>query len=73
MEFVLLKGSQNLNLMKNMSTKLNQQHSRYMFSKLIECLKQTIREQIGCKRQSSKYKTNEQSEKCFNWNMQIEI
>ena len=47
MEFVLLKGSQNLNLMKNMSTKLNQQHSRYMFSKLIECLKQTIREQIG--------------------------
>ena len=58
MEFVLLKGSQNLNLMKNMSTKLNQQRSRYMFSKLIECLKQTIREQIGCKRQSSTKQMN---------------
>ena len=58
MEFVLLKGSQNLNLMKNMSTKLNQQLSRYMFSKVIERLKQTIREQIGCKRPSSTKQMN---------------
>ena len=44
-----------LNLMYNMSTQWNQQLTRYMFSKVIECLEQNIRKQIDCKRPSKRY------------------
>ena len=36
-----------------MSTQWNQQHSCYVFSKVIECLEQSIQKQIDCKRPSS--------------------
>ena len=41
-----------------MSTQQNQQLSRYMFSKVIECLEQNIRKQIDCKRPSSTRQMN---------------
>ena len=45
-EFITVKNSQDLNLMWNMSIQWNQQLSRYVFSKVIECLGQNIRRQI---------------------------
>ena len=57
-ECVTVKSSQNLNLMYNMSTQKNQQFSRFMCSKVIECLEQNIREQIDCKRPSSTVQMN---------------
>ena len=36
-----------------MSTQWNQQHIRYVFCKVIECLEQNIRKQVNCKRPSS--------------------
>ena len=36
-----------------MSTQWNQQFIRYVFSKVIECLEQTIRKEIDCKRPHS--------------------
>ena len=47
--FVTVKVSQNLNLMQSMSTQWNQQFSRYVFLKVIECLEQNIRKQIDCR------------------------
>ena len=41
-EFITVKASQNLNLMLNMSTQWNEQLSRYVISKVIECLEQNI-------------------------------
>ena len=32
---------------------MNQQLTKYVFSKVMECLEQNIRKQIDCKRQSS--------------------
>ena len=36
-----------------MSIQLNEQLSRYVFSKVIECLEQDIRKHIDCERASS--------------------
>ena len=52
-KFVTVKVSQNLNVMERLSTQLNQQLIRYLFSKVIECLEQNIRKQICCKRSSN--------------------
>ena len=52
-KFVTVKVSQNLNLMKNLSTQWNEQLIRYVFSKVIECFKQNVRKQIDCKRPSN--------------------
>ena len=38
--------------MSNMSTQWNLELSRYVLSKVIQCLEQSIRIQIDCKRQS---------------------
>ena len=37
-KFMTAKASQNLNLMQKISTQWNQQRSKYVFSKVIECL-----------------------------------
>ena len=58
-KIVTMKVSQNLNLMKNMSTQWNQQLSRYVFSK------QNIQKQIDCKGTSNT--------KQMNWVQNIEI
>ena len=50
MKFIIVKVSQNLNLMLNMSAKWNQQLIRYVSAKVMECLEQNIRKQINCKR-----------------------
>ena len=52
-----------------MSTQWNQQLSRYVFSKVIECLEQ----KTNRLQKTIEYKTNEQSTKYSNWNMQLEI
>ena len=58
MEFTTVKVSHNLNLMSNMSTQRNQQLSRCVFSKVIECLEQNTRKQIDCKRPTSTKQMN---------------
>ena len=58
-KFATVKVSQNLNLMQSLSTQWNQQLSRDMVSKVIECLKQNIRKQIELRR------------KYANWNAEI--
>ena len=50
MKFIIVKVSQNLNLMLYMSAKWNQQLIRYVSAKVMECLEQNIRKQINCKR-----------------------
>ena len=58
MKFFTVKVSQNLNLMKSLSTQWNQQLIRYVFSRVIECLEQNIRKQIDCKRPSNARQMN---------------
>ena len=41
-----------------MSVQWSQQFSRYVFSKVIECLEQNIRKQIDCKRPSNTKQMN---------------
>ena len=64
-EFITVKLSQNLNLMWNMSTQWNQQFSKHVFSKVIECFEQNIRKQIDCKRRLSTKKMNRRDYKIF--------
>ena len=58
MKFIIVKVSQNLNLMLNMSAKWNQQLIRYLSAKVMECLEQNIRKQINCKRPLSTKQIN---------------
>ena len=44
--------------MQSLSTQWNQQLIRYVFSKVIECLEQNIREQTDCKRPSNTKQIN---------------
>ena len=54
-KFVTVKVSENLNLIQSMSTQRNQQLGWFVFSKVIECLEQSIRKQIDCKRINIEY------------------
>ena len=47
---VIVKVSQNLNLMQRSSTQWSQQRIRYVFSRIIECFEQNLWKQIDCKR-----------------------
>ena len=47
-----------LNLMQKLPTKWNQQLNRYVFSKVIDCLKHNIWKQIDCKRPSNTKQMN---------------
>ena len=58
MESVTVRVSQNLNFIKNMSTQLNQQLSRYVFSKVMEYLEQNVRKQIDYKRPTNTKQMN---------------
>ena len=44
--------------MQNMSTQWNLQHSRYLFSKVIDNLEQNIRKHISCERPSTAKQMN---------------
>ena len=61
-KIVVIEFSQNLNLIDirhvNTVIQSNQQHGRYVFSKVIECLEQDIRKQIDCERPSSTKRMN---------------
>ena len=57
--------------MENMSTQWSQQPSSYVFSKVIEFLGKTFENKSI--RKANEYKTNKQSTKYSNWNIQIEI
>ena len=76
MEFITVKGSQNLNLIQNMSTKWNQQLSRHVFWKVIFGTEHSKTNQL---QKTTVYKINELNEqsrltiKYLHWNMQIEI
>ena len=48
-----------------MSTQWNQQHSRHVLSKVIECLEQDIRKQIDCKIPSSTKQMNRVQNSCI--------
>ena len=48
-----------------MLTQWNQQHSRYVFSKVMECLEQNIRKQTDCKRPSNKKQMNRIQNVCI--------
>ena len=67
MKFVTVKVSQNLNLMRSLSTQWNQELTGYVFSRVIEWLELNIRKQIDCKRPSNTIQ--------MNWvqNIQIEM
>ena len=58
-KFVTVKVLENLNLMQNSdASQWNQQLSRYVFWKVIECLEQNIQKQIDCKRPSNTTQMN---------------
>ena len=57
-KFVTVKVSQNLNLMQSLTTQWNQHLIRYLFSRVIECLEQSIRKQSDCKRPSNTRQMN---------------
>ena len=66
-EYITVKVSQNLNLMLNMSTQWNQQHSRSVFSKVIKCLEQNIGKQVDKKRLSSTKQMNRVQNICIEY------
>ena len=66
-EYITVKVSQNINLMLNMSTQWNQQHSRSVFSKVIKCLEQNIGKQVDKKRLSSTKQMNRVQNICIEY------
>ena len=66
-KFVTVKVSQNLNLMKSLSTQWNEQLIRCVFSKVIKFFEQNNQKQTDCKRPSNVIQ--------MNWvqNIQIEM
>ena len=65
-KFVTVKVSQNLNLMRSLSTQWNQQLTGYVFSRVIEWLELNIRKHWLQK--TIEYHTNELSTEYSNWN-----
>ena len=55
-----------------MSTHWKQQFRRCVFSKVVGCSEENIRQQMDCQ-ETIEYETNEQSTRYLNWNMQIQI